>query len=624
MARYLLFVVVLPAAVVNFAINLAAGAALFPPGRAIPLPSLAADALVGALLIATITLRLVVPGARREARAGRIRGRGWRGPWRRWLDRRPGATALAGGALLAAVFAGPVVAAWAAAGVDALPRDTYVWIKGAMSAGIAVVAALAAAAIGIGVEPPAPPDPRWCRDPQVAGDPCQYLDKGGLAVTDRARGCSATPTWHLVLRGRIDPVALRRAVADLLVRYPSLATRVRARDGVAEYATRFAYVPVATEVDDVLAVADLRGGAADALDALLDAERNRHCDLFTDPPVTFTLAITGDDAGHLIVRQHHAIADGRAFIGLLADLAAFVEAAREGRRPDPAALAPVPRRDELDALGLDGARRALDTAAGVAHVLGAQLRAALRPLTPLRQNRSNDYTGANGTVHWRVDDDQLAAWKARGKALGVSLNSLLTGALFAATRRWHAAIAAPFGRTSATLMMETRPRDPTFRSFANHLASIDVRLDLRRRAGVDELAREVQRQVDAQRRRRTPIRRFLGERLFVRALPLDELHRVVFHARRPARSLDFSNLIALDFPALGGDGWSVDEVRITTPVVPRAGIVLTVIRYRGAACFNFNYKSTAVTRAEVEDFAAHFAAVLAAPGATPATPATRA
>ena len=58
---------------------------------------------------------------------------------------------------------------------------------------------------------------------------------------------------------------------------------------------------------------------------------------------------TGDDSCRLLFRQHHAIADGRAFIGLLADFAAFLEAARAGRRPPPEALAPIHRQSELGA-----------------------------------------------------------------------------------------------------------------------------------------------------------------------------------------------------------------------------------------------------------------------------------
>ncbi len=624
--RYLLVKAVVPAALINFALNWMAGQALLPAGPSLPLwgsPGMAVDAVVGAFLIGFFTLLLVIPDGRREARSGRVRG--WGRP-ARWLGapaRRPVWFALGGAVVIATLLAAPAVGYWSAAGIEQMDRDDYVWLKAVMSAGIGVVASVGAALLGIAPEPDASSDPRWLRDPAAAAGPsypCQFLDKGGLAATDRARGCSATPTWHLVVRGTLDPSQVRIALADLLVRYPSLATRVRALDGVPPYATHFRYVhDPAISADTLFAYRDLRHQPPGALEALLREHRDRYLDPYTDPPASVTLAVTTDASCHLLVRQHHAIADGRAFIALLADLAAYLDAARAGRRPSPAALAPIGRRDELEALGLSTPRRLAYTVAGLGRLLGTGLVRALRPLRPLHQNRSNDYTGGNGTVHRLVAAAELAGWKAAGKQLGVSLNSLLTGALFAANQRWHRALRLPLGRTSASVMMETRPRDPGFVSFANHLALLEVTADLGAERDLAALARSVQAQVDAQRRRQAPIKRFLIERFFVRVLPLDVLHKVVFESKRPSRSLDFSNLIALDFPELGGAGWAVDAVFITTPVIPRAGIVLTVIHYRDQICFNFNYKASAVSRAEVEALADHFAAVVAATGTATGT-----
>ena len=66
----------------------------------------------------------------------------------------------------------------------------------------------------------------------------------------------------------------------------------------------------------------------------------------------------------------------------------------------------------------------------------------------------------------------------------------------------------------------------------------------------------------------------------------------------------------LDFPALAGEGWSADEVRITTPVMPRHGIGVTVIRYRGRITFNFNFKSSVATREHTDEVGAEFLAEL--------------
>jgi hypothetical protein len=454
--------------------------------------------------------------------------------------------------------------------------------------------------------------------PPVAGPwwPCDYIDKGGLAISDRAHGCSGTPTWRLVVRGALEAEHVRRALADVVARYPSLATKVQPLDGAPLDATRFRYAhDPAFSVEQILEAIDLRGDPA-ALPVLAQALQNRHLDLFADAPMTLTLVRSADDACILFFRQHHAIADGRAFIALLADFATFLDAARAGRRPPAEALAPVGRRSELDALALPRWRRALDTLAGYGWLLRAGMRASSRPVVPLVQNRSNDYRGDNGTVHWSVDDAQLARWNAARKRIGCSLNSLFTAALFAANQRWHRALGEPLGRTAGTLVMETRPRDPTFVSFANHLATLEVEaqlgrdVDLGSEAELATLARNLQAQVDRQRRVRVPIKRLLCERQLARGMKLAAMQRFVFESKRATYNFNFSNLVALEFPAIGGDGWSVDEVLITTPVTPRAGIVVTVIRYRERVVFNVNYKSSAATRAEAEALLGHLQTIL--------------
>jgi hypothetical protein len=444
--------------------------------------------------------------------------------------------------------------------------------------------------------------------------PCDYIDKGGLAVSDAARGCSGTPTWQLVVTGALDPAHVRAALALVTERYPSLRTRVQALDGAPAdrplQARRFAYVEDPDfSVDTIFRVVDARDPAA--LAALVHEEQNRPLDLFSDFPVTLTLARTGDQACRLLFRQHHAIADGRAFIALLADFARYLEELRAGRRPPPEALAPIHRRGELEALALSRWRRRGWQLAGYLELGRVFARALFRKTVPLAQNRSNDYRGDNGTVHLIAGDDQLAAWNRARKQLGVSLNSLLTAALFCATRRSHRARGAPIGRTSSSLLMETRPRQAGFVSFANHLATLEVTLALDRLDEAATMARAVQAQVDAQRRANRPFKRLLAERALVASMTLAQLRRVVFESKHPSYNLSFSNLIALDFATLGGDGWLVDEVLITTPVTPRTGIALTVIRYHGRVVFNFNYKASAASRDHAEALSAEFERVLA-------------
>ncbi|HWE29950.1 MAG TPA: condensation domain-containing protein [Polyangia bacterium] len=441
--------------------------------------------------------------------------------------------------------------------------------------------------------------------------PCDYVDKGGLAVTDNARGCSGTPTWQLVVAGALDAAHVRAALADVVARYPPLRCKVQALDGEPLRARRFAYVEDPEfDLDACFRVVDARDEAT--LAALVHEEQNRPLDLFRDAPLTLTLARTGDDSCRLFFRQHHAIADGRAFIGLLVDFAAFLDAARAGRRPAAEALARIDRKGELEPLRLPPARRFAWRLAGYVNLVRMILAALFRPVVPLLQNRSNDYSGDNGTVHWIIADDVLASWNAARKRLGVSLNSMLTAALFCANQRWHRARGAPLGRTSSTLVMETRPRDGGFVSFANHLATLDVELAL---GSIDDpaaMARAIQAQVDAQRRTNRPLKRLLAERAIVLGMPLAQLRRIVFESKHPSYNLNFSNLIALDFPTLGGDGgWRVDAVLITTPVTPRTGIALTAIRYNGRLAFNFNYKSSVVTRADTEALCREFQSVVA-------------
>ena len=467
----------------------------------------------------------------------------------------------------------------------------------------------------------------WRRPPPpVAGPwwPCDYIDKGGLAITDNARGCSGTPTWQLVVSGALDEAHVRRALADVVARYPPLTTKVQALDAPPRrapgdarlLATRFRYAhdPSFT-VEQIFEAIDLRANPA-ALPELVRALHNRPLDLFADFPMTLTLVRTADDACQLLFRQHHAIADGRAFIGLVADFAAFLEAARAGRRPPPEALAPIGRRSEADALGLPAWRRVVDTLRGYAWLAGAVARGTANPVMQMVQNRSLDYRGDNGTVHWSVDDATLARWNAARKRIGCSLNSLLTAALFAANQRWHRALGEPRGRAAGTLVLETRPRDGAFLSFANHLATLEVEAqlggdaDLGSDAALGALARDVQAQVDRQRRRRTPIARLLCEQQLARGMTVAAMQRLVFESKRASYNLNFSNLVALEFPPLGGDGWRVDEVLITTPVTPRAGIVVTVIRYRERVTFNVNYKASAATRAQAEALLRHLQAIL--------------
>lgn len=562
------------ALVVNVAINLVVGSAIYKGHDVVPLTgdsSIAGDTVVGAFLIAFFTLLVVPQAARREVRAGHIRAGGWGLPRRRWL------TAIAGGVISAIAIGIPATLIVG----GPLSHDAFLAFKVGFAGAWGALAAMLVAYLAAASEPVPAPDPRWV--PGAAGDAFDYIDKGGLAVTSEARGCSGTPTWQLVVRGALDPDRVRAALSDVLARYPSAATRVRSLDAVADYATRFVYAPV--DPGDIFEVVD------GDVDAIVRAQWNRHCDLFRDPPLTLTMVRDGERT-HLLFRQHHAIADGRAFIELLQDFARYL--AGGGDRT------PIPRRGELEPLGLSRGKTLRYGMSGFGSLIWSVGKAIVRPLALLAQNESRDYTGANNAIRWQLADDVLPAWKDASKRHGVSLNSLLTGAWFVANQRYEQAHGRKLGWTSASLVMETRPRDGRFRSFANHLATLEAEVPMHRALTPAQIVQRVHAQVANQLASQRPFKRLVCERALVRGMPLDKLQALVFEAKRPAFNLNFSNLIPLDWPVMQGDGWKVEEVLITTPVTPRNGVVLTVIRYNGTLCFNFNH---AVSAASVDQAA---------------------
>ena len=609
------------ALLVNVGINAAVGRAVYAGAGVVPLTgdrSIAGDTIVGAFLIAFFTLLVVAPAARREIRSGRVIGSG-PARWHRlprWVERHPLVAALIGGAISAAVIGGGAVAVLGARGVAAMPVDTFLVFKTAFAGAWGVGAAVLVGALAIaGETAPDASDERWCRDPAPPAGvvyPFDYVDKGGVAVTSARHGCSGTPTWQLVVRGALDPAAVRAALGDLLVRYPSLTTRVQSLDALPEYAVRFRYAATApVDLDAMFEVIDLRDRPGGDLAALIRDVWNRHLDQFRQPPLTLTMALTGPDSARLLFRQHHGIADGRAFIGLLIDFARFVGAREAGRAPAPDQLAPIGRRGEVEALGLTTATRLRYTVAGLGSLIASIWSALVRPVAMLVQNASADYTGANAALRWVVADSALEGWRPARTTIGASLNSLLTGALFLANQRLHRTLGHRLGRVNASLIMDTRPRDRSFESFANHLATLEAELPLQRELDPAEAVRSIQAQVVRQLARRRPIKRLLCERALVAGMPMDKLHRLVFEAKRPAHNLNFSNLIPLDFPVLAGARWTVDEVLITTPVTPRSGIVLTVVRYHGRLCFNFNYPSSVVSAEHVTQLASLFRETLA-------------
>jgi hypothetical protein len=433
--------------------------------------------------------------------------------------------------------------------------------------------------------------------PQIAY-PLDYMDRGCLAATSPEHGSSNAPTWDLVGRGSIDPDVCREAVRRLCERYPSCASRIEVREGRGDPSTRLQYVrrgPI--DLDALFRFVDLRGRPPSDLDSLAAQIRDRFLDPFERYPLQITLARHDDQAFRLFVQQHHALADGRAFIELLQDLAALLAETASGASAS--ALDPVPRRSELEALELGRGRSILYGLAGLRIWLGITASQALHPLTPLYHNRSRDYRGPNETLHWKLDRALLEQWKPLRERHGISLNTLLTAAYLRAQQIWNRELGIEPGRTRITLVAETRPRHGGFRSFANHLGALLAELPLDRDLEPRAMMASIQEQVRRQARTDAPRKRLVFERASTAALPLDGMRKACFEGTSLGAQLSFSNLISLPFPRLAGPGWSIEAVHITTPVIPPFGVLLTVICYGDHLCFNFNHKSPLVTREQI-------------------------
>jgi hypothetical protein len=232
------------AALINFGLNFAVARWHYGPMARVPVDGkggLGDDTVINAFLICAITFWVLFPAARREARSGRVRGGGSDGKLLGWVARHAGSAGAIVGVAGVVLLAIPSLALLKGLGYTSLAGAQVAWPKGLFATAVAVVAALGTALAGIAREADISDDARWCRDPAATTGvawPLDYVDKGSLALTSGAHGCSCTPTWQLLVRGALDPADVKRALADTIARYPSLATRVQALDGVPPEARR--------------------------------------------------------------------------------------------------------------------------------------------------------------------------------------------------------------------------------------------------------------------------------------------------------------------------------------------------------------------------------------------------
>jgi len=148
-----------------------------------------------------------------------------------------------------------------------------------------------------------------------------------------------------------------------------------------------------------------------------------------------------------------------------------------------------------------------------------------------------------------------------------------------------------------------RPRPWTLQSFANHLSSFLVDINLRRMPGLMDVVAAIRRQVQQQAARLAPYKKVISEIAVARTTTLGQVHKAVYRPQRTMLNFPFSNLIPISPIDNGGRlatrSWQGEALRIMTPCAWLQAVNTTVIRYAGRLCFNFNYKESVVDQSSV-------------------------
>ncbi len=126
------------------------------------------------------------------------------------------------------------------------------------------------------------------------------------------------------LHGRVDPGALRLALADLVARHEALRTSFPARGGEPVQVVAPTAVPE---------LAELRAESWEAAESLASRHVHERFDLAAGPLVRAALVRAGDDAHVLSVALHHIVSDGWSMGVLAGDLSELYAARLERREP---------------------------------------------------------------------------------------------------------------------------------------------------------------------------------------------------------------------------------------------------------------------------------------------------
>jgi NRPS condensation-like uncharacterized protein len=303
-----------------------------------------------------------------------------------------------------------------------------------------------------------------------------------------------------------------------------------------------------------------------------------------------------------MMQQHHGIADGRAFFELIQALCGFYDQAENGSLP--AVIVPVPKLPEMDVAEPNRWRRFRYGLAGALMHTWNIIRYTLRPPDQLVCNQPGDFRGNNRVHHHYVDSDLLQSIRAVGKQSGFSTNDLLTGALAVSLAQWSDEYGFPVNFFNVLIPIDMRPRPWTLQSFANHLSSFLVDVNLRRMPTVMDIVAAIRRQVQRQATRLAPRKKVISEIAVARTTTLEQVHKAVYRPQRTMLNFPFSNLIPISPAQHGGRyvtrNWQGEGLRVMTPCAWLQAVNTTVIRYAGQLCFNFNYKESIVSQEMVK------------------------
>lgn len=595
-------------AVLNFVINGLIGLAFFARKDAVPwtdVGSVGADLLLGGGIVATATAWTIVKRVKRDAGAGVVPGLPASSPIRFLLPNNRTARAVligfvvAIGLLLALI---PPLEAAVPAGIPGLQAALFKAVTSAVAGQLAIFAAGYRTLVG------APDRTAEIVPGRVEGGvTLEPIALACLAGTSAEHGSSVSPTWRVRLEGDVTDDQLVESFDRMSHRVPVTRSVVRPVDGTRDASAEYQWIEKDFPYGQAIPVTFVDGTFEQARHQAL----NRHLDLFEVGPVHVTVH-RGDDAIHVFMQQHHGIADGRAFLEFITAWGETLTRVRNGE-PDVLTDADVWRsRPEHEAYGRTDAELRKTTRKGAIRHAKETWNRRTKPLPRLPWNKKAAQPGGVSTVHVTFSTALFDAWRPLRKEWGVGQNAILTGAYLRSAHRLYPDVLP----LACELVAETRPRDGSFRSFANHLSVLFLPLTADQLTSLETTAKEVHRQVRAEVADDAIAERALIRGWGARHITLDVFRPLVLDNVEMQTQLGFSNLTSLGFPPLGDGrpvaegGWRVTDARVTTPALPPHYITLTAVQYGDDVTFNFNFNDSVVDEPTVRALAEGFVAAL--------------